>query len=200
MWYFADPFTYHVWLLISISIPIYLVIMGLSEYLYDGSVDWDSLCGFVLRNTLSEQNCKPIDYTQAYQKVLIIVWLLSVFVLVQSYAGSLTAMLAKPTFHEPIKTMDDLLNQREIPWVIEKGTLAEYFTSTAETGSAMRKLFEGATTMSPMSPLERFMYGCYTTTGCPTVSVPTLFAYFSAICEYYGISFSPLNQRCSGIF
>ena len=26
-------------------------------------------------------------------------------------------------------------------------------------------------------------------TGCPTVSVPTLFAYFSAICEYYEILF-----------
>ena len=26
-------------------------------------------------------------------------------------------------------------------------------------------------------------------TGCPMVSVTTLFAYFSALCEYYGISF-----------
>ena len=137
--------------------------MGLAEYLYGGNMDWEMLCGFVLRNALSEQNCKPIGYNRAYQKILIIVWLLSVFVLVQSYAGSLTAMLAKPKFQDPIKTVDELLNQREIPWVIEKGTPTEYLTSTAESGTAMRRLFEMSTLMSHLTPMERFMYGCYTT-------------------------------------
>ena len=38
------------------------------------------------------------------------------------------------------------------------------------------------------------------TTGCPTVSVSTLIAYFSAIIDYYEISFQPCNQQGSGIF
>ena len=50
MWYITGPFTNVVWLLIVTSIPLYIVAMALAYYLYNGSVDWDSLSGFVIRN------------------------------------------------------------------------------------------------------------------------------------------------------
>ena len=58
-------------------------------------------------------------------------------VLVYSYAGNLTAMLARPKLQSPIRTLEELLAQNEVPWVIERGGLPEYFMSTAATGSVM---------------------------------------------------------------
>ena len=83
-------------------------------------------------------------------------------VLVHAYAGNLTAMLAKPSLQNPIRTLEELLGQNKISWVIEKGTVVDYFTSTAAPGTVMNKLSERATIMSPLTPQERMMYGCYT--------------------------------------
>ena len=159
MWYLVHPFTYPVWLMIIASLPIYLLAMGLADYTYSRSADWDRLFDFILRNALSEQNSRPPNHTKAYQKILIITWLWSVLVLVQSYAGNLTAMLAKASLEGPIRTVDDLLNQNEVSWVIEKGSTVEYFTSTAAPGTNLRILFERAKLISPLSPQERLMYG-----------------------------------------
>ena len=115
MWYFKDPFTYSVWLSIFASIPIYIIAMGMAYYFYGGSVDWNMLCGFVIRNALSEQNNSIPHQAKVHQRVLIITWLWSSLVLVQAYAGSLTAMLAKPQFQSPIKNLEELLGQTEIP-------------------------------------------------------------------------------------
>ena len=161
MWYFTDPFTIAVWIVIFLCIPIYTITMGVADHVYNGPVDWVHLCGFVLRNTLSEQSSMPTN-TLAYQKVLVITWLFSTLVLVQAYAGSLTAMLSKPIFHDLIKSVPELLNQDKVALVIEKGTMAEHFTRSAETGSAMRRYFEKATIMPQMSHQERIKYGCYT--------------------------------------
>ena len=164
MWFMIYPFTYPVWLLVIISIPIYMLAMWLADYTYCRSADWDQLCGFVLRNALSEQNSRPPNHAKAFQKILIITWLLSVLVLVQSYAGNLTAMLAKPSLESPIKTLDELLSQNEVSWVIEVGTAAEYATSTAAPVTKMKRLFERAKVMSPISPQERMMHGgCFKT-------------------------------------
>ena len=159
MWYIVDPFTYPVWLMIIASLPIYLLAMGLADYTYSRCADWDRLFGFILRNALSEQNFRPPNHTKAYQKTLIITWLWSVLVLVQSYSGNLTAMLAKASLGSPIRTVDELLNQTEVTWVIEEGTVVEYFTSTAAPGTKLKRLYERASLISPLSPQERMMYG-----------------------------------------
>ena len=77
MWHIADPFTYHVWLAIFLSGPLYLAAMGLIDYLYYGSADWGQLCGFILRNVLSEQNSGLPKNTKMFQKILITTWLWS---------------------------------------------------------------------------------------------------------------------------
>ena len=161
MWYFIDPFQHIVWILILFTIPMYTVAMGLADYVFMGFSDWDTLCGFVIRNALSENNSISPNRSKAYQKIFIIVWASSIFVLVQSYAGNLTAMLAKPKLQTPIRTLDELINQDEISWVLEEKTVAEFYMKTSQTGTTMKKLYNGATLMPSLTPQEQFTYGCY---------------------------------------
>ena len=163
MWYVAHPFTFHVWLLVIISIPVYMVSMGLADYVYYRYTDWDKICAFVIRNAFSEQNSRIPQHTQVYQTILISIWLWSVLVLVHSYAGNLIAMLAQPTFHKPLRTLEDMLSQNDVPWAFEIGTGAAYFISTAAPGTVLARLYERGTTMPRLTPQEKFMYGCYTT-------------------------------------
>ena len=79
----------------------------------------------------------------------------------QAYAGSLTAMLTNPKFHTPIKTLDELLGQNKISWVIEKGTLVEYYMQMAPAGTTMNLLRERAELVPLLTWKESSMYGCY---------------------------------------
>ena len=153
MWYFKDPFTYTVWLLIVASIPIYIIALGMAYYFFSGSADWNMLCGFVIRNALVEQNQIP-DQAKANQKILIITWIWVAFVLVQAYAGSLTAMLAKPQFQSPIKTLEELLRQNELSWVIEIGTTEEFYTRTSTSSKTLKLLHKRAELEPRLTPRE----------------------------------------------
>ena len=155
MWYFKDPFTYSVWLSIFASIPIYIIAMGMAYYFYGGSADWNMLCGFVIRNALSEQNNSIPHQAKVHQRVLIITWLWSSLVLVQAYAGSLTAMLAKPQFQSPIKNLEELLGQTEIPWVVEKGTPAELYMRAVPAGTTLNLLHNQAELVPPLPRQEK---------------------------------------------
>ena len=160
MWYFIDPFHYIVWILIIFSIPIYIVAMGLADYVCMGSSDWDTLCGFVIRNALSEHNSISPNRSRVYQKILIIFWTASTFVLVQSYAGNLTAMRAKPKFQSPLTTFKELLKHDDISLVVEKGSLADFYMSTAESDTITNLLYKSATIVPKPPPTERLFSGC----------------------------------------
>ena len=82
-------------------------------------------------------------------------------VIVQAYSGSLTAMLAKPKLQAPIRTLDELINQEEISWVIEKQTEFENYVKTTESGTIMNKLYNGATLMPLLNNPDRGKFGCY---------------------------------------
>ena len=140
MWFFISPFSLNVWLSSVLCVPIYLLAMGLADCLFDGQADWGAVTDFVLRNALSEQNYVPRD-KQAYQKLLIVIWSLGMLVLVQSYAGNLTAMLARPKLQEPIRTLEEMLSQHELSWIIPDPT-ATYALQTSENGSALKRLYE----------------------------------------------------------
>ena len=160
MWYFVDPFSLDVWLLLVVIIPMYLVTMGLANHFFWGFADWGDQFAFVLRNIVREQ-CKLPNYKVIYQKVLILSWIWSIMVLVHSYSCNLTALLAKPKLQEPIKTFEDLLNQNKVSWVIEKGDFVEFDLATSASGSVKRSLFERATIMPHLSQGERMLYPCY---------------------------------------
>ena len=160
MWYFIDPFHSNVWILFFLSIPVYLIAMGLSDYVYMGVTNWDIMCGFVIRNALSEQNSILPDQSMAYQKIFIAIWTSTTFVLVQSYAGSLTAMLANPQLQSQIKSLtalEELLRHDDISLIIEKGTLANFYMSTAASDTMINQLYKRATII-PKS--GKFLHGC----------------------------------------
>ena len=96
LWFFIDPFSYRVWIVFLITIPIYLITMWLANLIFYARSNLDKVTGFVLRNAFSETNSTFPNYEKVYQKLLILIWILCMFILVQSYAGNLTAMLAKP--------------------------------------------------------------------------------------------------------
>ena len=135
--------------------------MAFAYYLYSGSVDWNTLSGFVIRNVLSEQNSRIPDEDKAFQKVLIITWLGFTLVLVYGYAGNLTAMFSKPKLQPPIKTIKELLKQDEISWAIEKESLAEFVTRKASPGSLMKLLHNQAELVPKLSFQDQSMYGCH---------------------------------------
>ena len=163
MWYIIDPFTHNVWLPLSFCIPIYLIVMALANYFFFGFGDWNTVSGFVMRNALSEQNAKLPDHASArvYQKIFIITWLWCTLVLVQAYAGNLTAMLAKPKLEPPIRNLEELLSQDKISWVIEANRTLERTMRTAASGSLMNLLYERAVIMPRLNSKERAKYGCY---------------------------------------
>ena len=143
MWFFIDPFSFELWLGFILCIPIYILAMGLADYLFIGYADFGGLTDFIMRNALSEQNFAPRNDKQAYKKLLIIIWIWSMMVLVQSYAGNLTAMLARPRLQEPIRSLEDLLSQTEVSWTFSGGSA--YFLGTSKHGSIFRRLYEGGT-------------------------------------------------------
>ena len=155
IWYFVDPFSPKVWILYITSIPVFFLAMGLVEFLCGGGfVKWKATASFVLRTALIEHSHSslPPNHTKMYQqKLLIIIWVWSYMVLVYSYAGNLTAMLARPKLQSPIRTLEELLARNEVPWVIESGGLPEYFMSTAATGSVMKRMFDKGTMMPRLS-------------------------------------------------
>ena len=160
MWYFTNPFTNTVWFLIITSLPLYMLAMGLAYYFYNGSADWDTLSGFVIRNALSEQASTISDQSKAYHKILILTWLGFTLVLVYAYAGSLTAMLSKQKFELPIKTLEELVRQNKISWVIEQGSTAELNMQTAIPGSTMILLYKQVGLVTHLTPGEIARYGC----------------------------------------
>lgn len=162
IWFFIDPFSYWVWIGLLISIPIYLITMGLTNYLFGGDTHFDEVTVFILRNALSEQNATLPNHGKAYQKLLIMTWIWCMLILVQSYAGNLTAMLAKPQLQDPIRTIEDLLSQDKIPWAIADGSPEQYFLSNYPPGSVLRRLNDHARIMNVMSTEDHMMYGCFT--------------------------------------
>ena len=162
MWFFIDPFSYRVWIGFLISMPVYLITMWLANYIFGGDTNFDEATGFILRNAFSEQNATLPNHGKTYQKLLTMTWIWCMFILVQSYAGNLTAMLAKPQLQNPIRTLEELLSQDVIPWAIPEGSPEQYFLSNYPPGSVLRRVNDRATIMGVMSTEDHMMYGCFT--------------------------------------
>ena len=131
------------WILLVISIPTYILAMTLADYMYSGKVQWKSLVGFVVRITL-HSDVNNIDNRRLYQKLLIIVWMYVFLIIGNAYAGTLTALLAIPSFKKPILNIEELVNQDEFSWIIVYGSSMVEYLKNAPSGSNMRRLYEGA--------------------------------------------------------
>ena len=142
LWSFVNPMAYQVWICALGSIPIYILAMGLVEYLSSSSgiVDWPSLVGFVLRNAFHENIRLPDKGIP--RKLLIIIWIWSAFIVCVAYAGNLIAMLTNPKLDRPVRKPEDLLNQEDLSWVVEAGIGAVEYMSASPPGSTWRKIYE----------------------------------------------------------
>ena len=160
-WSIAHPFAYEVWLAAIISVPLYALTMGTANYFFYGSFNWKEAFGFVIRNAFSEHSELP-DNRRPYQKLLIIIWAWSTFVLVQAYAGNLIALLALPKIPDRIQSAEEFLGQTEISLFMEKGNTETFYFRQAAPDSVQRKLFERATISGPLSYTDRGQYGCFT--------------------------------------
>ena len=151
MWFIIDPLSYEVWVGFIISIPIYLLAMVLSNYIFFGYTNLDELSGFIIRNALSEQNSKIPSHSKVFQKIMILTWLWYMLILVESYDGNLKAILAKPKLEHPIRNIEDLLSQKEISWTIEEYSTIYHYLNKSAPGSPMKRLHERAI-MKPKNP------------------------------------------------
>ena len=123
IWSFLYPFEDEVWICFLLSVPIFIIAMGLAEYITDEehSVPWATLIGFVLRNVLSENTGKLPD-KRLYQKIMVYAWVWSCFVLVMAFAGNLTALITRPKLEMKYTRPDHFLNQSDMTLVTEYGT------------------------------------------------------------------------------
>ena len=163
MWNFINPFTPELWLLYIVSIPVCLIGMILIHFLCSGSFGVEATVSFVVRIALIDHNNsgRNLEIAKRYQqKLAIITMVLSFMVLTYSYSGNLTAMLTKPQLPSPIRTLNELLNQSEVPWVIDSDDFVVALMSAAPPGSLTKKLYERSTKISLMDSTGATV--CYT--------------------------------------
>ena len=149
-WSYFYPFDYEVWILSLCIIPIYILVGALADYIYFHDPKWLKWFEFVIRNVLSE--CKQ-SYKKMYiitndkkwplyKNILILSWTWVCFILVKSYSGNLTAMVARPKLVMKFTKAEDFLHQQEVALTIEDGIGAIEYMSQSPPGSAMRRLIE----------------------------------------------------------
>ena len=78
-------FGWRVWLAVVIITPLYIAILGLSDWLYGGQTNWWSYIEFCLRSMCMDS--VKIPQSQAYNKVYSSTWIWMSFVLFIAYEG-----------------------------------------------------------------------------------------------------------------
>ena len=161
IWAISHPLAKEVWYAWIICVPLYLLVMVSADYIFFGMAKWKQLSGFVLRNVFSEHAEMP-PIKKAYQNILIITWVGAIFLLVQCYAGNLTAMLTAPGLPSPIKNATQFLKQNEIPLVM---SLYHGYTYNWYSPDSIEGKPRGIASIAeaPLTPTEYLKYGCYST-------------------------------------
>ena len=169
VWSFVKPFDYEVWIFSITTVPILILALFLGDYINYPAINLDTWVFFVFRNALSEswQSYKriakrlPGKKLYLYQILLISVWVYTCFLLNKSYAGNLTAMIARPKFDMEFNKPEDLLYQNEMKLLIEEGIGAIEYMSESPPGSTMRRLIEKTEVIGYGNSLVN----CFTSTG-----------------------------------
>ena len=159
VWSFLEPLSSQVWFLSIVSTTLFLLAMGMAEYTYYGDFHWEKVSGFVLRNVFLENVDKLPDKT-TYQRLFVITWIWCVFVVAQSYAGNLTAMITRPKLHMPITNVEEMLGQDEISLVVEEGVAVIDYMEASPEGSKLRELIGTATLLTDDGDLGMVICSC----------------------------------------
>ena len=159
IWAISDPLADEVWYASIVSMPLYLSAMLFADYLFSKNINWRTLSGFILRAALCEHFQIP-SCKQLYQKIFIIIWVAAFYILLQAYAGNLTAILTTPALPNPIKNASEFLNQNEFSLLMRKGSTLEYMLKHS-SDEIETKLAERAQSIEPVTPTNDFFeYGC----------------------------------------
>ena len=155
--------------------------MGGLEYFATGKLNWARSMGFVMRNVLSENMAIQRHKThRLYEKVLVLAWVWSCFVLVMSFSGNLTAMITRPKLDMKFMKPEHFLDQEEISLVIEEGVGAVYYMSASPINSTLRRLIDKT---QRMEADDEWASNCFTRDAqnsrkhasiCDNVSILTL--------------------------
>ena len=81
-----EPFHWKVWAIIASLPPMYLLIIALSEYIFNRQVRWRTLIDFTLR-PIFMQSLTIFPQAKVYNKLFSITWIMMMFVLAQAYLG-----------------------------------------------------------------------------------------------------------------
>ena len=96
---FSYPLDGEIWIATIISVPLYILVMCLADYLFHpcGVITYANVkanIGFVIRNTLTE-HMNRLPAARLYKKVFIFFWAMPISVVVMAYSGNLTAMITR---------------------------------------------------------------------------------------------------------
>ncbi len=53
-WPFVRPYDWKVWVFLLATIPLFLVVLGLSDVFFSGRAPWGKITGFILRSATME--------------------------------------------------------------------------------------------------------------------------------------------------
>ena len=143
IWSFLHPFSYKVWVWLVITFPIFTLALLATNY--RRNLSWETLIGFVLRVAMVDDGKYPFKvFNNVKQnnslKLLAILWMWACFILIQSYAGNLIAILTRPTLKKPIDSLEDLLTQKDLKWNLadDGNDIVEYL----KTSESLQPLYD----------------------------------------------------------
>ena len=79
------PFSYEIWLILLFLPPLYFIVMGLADKVFNGMAHWFHLLDFVYRNLLKQVDKVPV--LSVYNTILSQIWIFGAFVMTTLYIG-----------------------------------------------------------------------------------------------------------------
>ncbi|TRY76579.1 hypothetical protein TCAL_10143 [Tigriopus californicus] len=143
LWVIWRPFGIKVWITFCVTFISFLILFGISDKLFLKQSRWGQIMEFLLR-TLAGDGSVPLPRTWNYQLFFTMTWILAMFILGQGYSGTLASLMTIPKVPKMIEDVSDLVDQGDIPWGLETGTILEQTGSKAQTGSLLHKFYSGA--------------------------------------------------------
>ncbi|XP_076069323.1 glutamate receptor-like [Oratosquilla oratoria] len=143
---FIKPFTLDVWMVILVSMLLVGMVFALlvkaeGAILGRKYANPFSKSAIWIMKSLTQEATEWLP-TSHSGRILVTTWLLASLVFMSSYSGILTAMLTVPRVDIPIDSQEDLVNQQDIPWKLEAGSMMyQYYAES--TNKLAQRVFKG---------------------------------------------------------
>ena len=148
-------FGWRMWTGFLFFTPMFIVVFSLSDWLYDGQTYWWSYIQLCLRSICMDSVRIPSSHD--YVRIYFLAWILGSFILSTAYQGisvyvnllckvivtfsvvaALVSLITKPKEPSLIKSVDELVRQDEISWLIEAGSAFANFGMDSDEGTTLR--------------------------------------------------------------